>query len=75
MASEKIVEIDEQEIDAIRRGCIHARKLIAASAQALAAIDSRLLATERFLSVMEFRTRHAREVSEDENGVFIEQGS
>ena len=62
---EKKIEIEQSEIEALLRGCVTARKLIASIVPALQAVDIRLRATENWLSTMEFRTRHAEEVEDD----------
>lgn len=72
MSSGKIVELDELEIAALVRGCDHAREIIAAVLPALAKVDIRLRAARMYLDELETKTRYAEEVSDNENGVFIE---
>jgi hypothetical protein len=62
MAYFKRIEIDETELAKLRKDCVYCRQLIAAVAQALTAMDSRLKAAAIWFDVMEFRTRHAEEV-------------
>lgn len=64
--SKKVVEIDTDEIAALVRGCDRVLGLLAALAEAIAAIDVRTRHTRGWLAVMEYRVRHAQEV-EDEN--------
>jgi nicotinamide riboside kinase len=64
--SKRVVEINPDEIAELVRGCDRARDLLAALAEAVAAIDARTRRTRVWLAVMEYRARHAQEV-EDEN--------
>lgn len=67
MAYFKRIEIDETELVKLRKDCVYCRQLIAAAAQALTAMDSRLKAAAIWFDVMEFRTRHAEEVDSIED--------
>lgn len=63
----KKINIDQYEIAALLRGIDHARDIIAAVVPALEKVDVRLRTARTWLDDLEFETRHAEEVNDNED--------
>lgn len=67
MAYFKKLEVDEFELEDVRRGCLRALQLVGAVEEALDEIGVLLQAAASFLGNLEFRVGYAEEVDPNED--------